>query len=91
MTPEDAKKFKCDRCGVEARCDKSIPMEWFSLFRHTNGWRCPSCIWNERENLIEWAKSVLTTKSTVNDMVCVSRKNLHALEEVVEEVTRISK
>lgn len=71
MTPEEAKKIKCDRCGVT-----------ISLYRHANGWRCSQCIWNERENLIEWAKNVITS---------VSKKNIDALKEVVDKVTRISK
>ena len=86
MTSEDAKKIECDRCsGVFAT----------GLYRHTNGWRCPSCIWNERENLIEWAKNLLSatdyTNAINNDKqqmsVVVSRRGMDALAEVVKEVT----
>ncbi|KKN91239.1 hypothetical protein LCGC14_0221070 [marine sediment metagenome] len=84
MLPEDAKKNKCDRCGVIV-----------SLYRHANGWRCPSCIWNERENLIKWSKPLLNlthytaAKYKDNPVVIVSRRNLDALAEVVKEVTSI--
>ena len=59
--------MKCDRC-------ESIG----NLHRHHNGWRCCNCIWNERENLIEWAKCLLTSadyitaKGTDRKMVIVS-------------------
>ncbi len=82
MLPEDAKSIKCDRCGVTV-----------SLYRHANGWRCPSCIWNERENLISWAKSVLSAPDYTyiahdnKQSVMVPRKNLDSLAEVVKEVT----
>lgn len=82
MHPEEAKKIKCDRCG--ATC---------SLLRHATGWRCTQCIWNERENLIAWAKNLLKEDDYTNALysdkraVVVSRKNMDSLAEVVEEVT----
>ncbi len=42
MKKEDADKIKCDRCGAVT-----------SLFQHDYGWRCPQCIWNEREIMLE--------------------------------------
>lgn len=74
MTSEEAKKIKCDRCGVTV-----------GLYRHNKGWRCPQCIWNERENLIEWAKNLLKTYRSITKTV--SYKSVRALNEVVKEVT----
>lgn len=42
MRKEDADKIKCDRCGGV-----------IGLFQHDHGWRCPRCIWNEREIMLE--------------------------------------
>lgn len=84
MKPEDAKKIKCDRCDAVV-----------SLHRHCTGWRCPSCIWSERENLIEWAKSLLsatdyvTAADTDRQAIVVSRRSMDALAEVVQEVTTV--
>lgn len=85
MTSENAKKNKCDRCG-----SSEIVV---GLYRHANGWRCPSCIWNERENLIAWAKNLLSANDYTHkdnqkkQVVVVSRRNLDGLAEVVKEVT----
>lgn len=78
MTPEDAKKIKCDRCATT-----------FGLYRHSDGWRCPVCIWNERENLIAWAGRVLDIPNSAksNKGVLVPRDRMDALAEVVKEVT----
>lgn len=84
MKPEDARKIKCDRCSVVV-----------GLHRHSKGWRCPSCIWNERENLIEWAKNLLNVYSYTSllhadnniQTIVVSRRSMDALAEVVQEVT----
>lgn len=82
MKSEDAKKIKCDRCNAVV-----------GLHRHDTGWRCPSCIWNERENLIEWAKSLLSTidyitaADTNRQAIVVSRRSMDALAKVVQEVT----
>lgn len=84
MNPEEAKKIKCDRCGAVV-----------GLHRHTDGWRCPQCIWDERENLIEWARSLLsatdytTAAATDSKAVVVSRMSMDALAEVVKEVTTV--
>ena len=83
MHSEEAKKIKCDRCRAV-----------IGLYRHSSGWRCPQCIWNERENLIEWSKSLLSaTDYTHPDnksktVVVVSRRSLDGLAEVVAEVTK---
>jgi len=82
LNPEEAKKIKCDRCGAV-----------IGLHRHSDGWRCPQCIWNERENLIEWARCLLsatdytTAANTDRQAVVVSRRTMDALAEVVREVT----
>lgn len=82
MKSEDIKKIKCDRCDVIV-----------GLHCHSTGWRCPSCIWNERENLIAWARNLLNTityTSILDDtkpVVVVSRKSMDALAEVVKEAT----
>lgn len=82
MNPEEANKIKCDRCGVTA-----------GLYRHSVGWRCPGCIWSERENLITWTKRLLATidynKTYGHDgrTVEVNRKGVIALSDVVKEVT----
>ncbi len=77
-------KIKCDRCGGVV-----------GLHCHSTGWRCPSCIWNERENLIEWAKNLLSATDYTNAInsdkqqmsVVVSRRRMDALAEVVKDVT----
>lgn len=82
MHSEDVKKIKCDRCGGV-----------IGLFRHRKGWRCPTCIWSERENLIEWARDVLgsgnyaDTTSETKQMVVVSRRSMDALAKVIRDVT----
>lgn len=82
MKSEDAEKIKCDRCGAVV-----------GLYCLNTGWRCPSCIWSERENLIEWAKILLsatdyiTAKETNRQTIVVSRRSMDALAEVVREVT----
>lgn len=72
--------MKCDRCDLSN-----------NLYRHDNGWRCSFCIWNERENLIEWAKCLLSVAGYISaptdDKVVVPRRSLDALAEVVREVT----
>lgn len=82
MNSEEVKKIKCDRCGAV-----------IGLYRHDTGWRCPQCIWNERENLIEWAKNLLNTNDykseTKRRTVVVMRKNMDSLAEVVKEVTAV--
>lgn len=45
MNPEEAEKLKgikCDLCGTTAGLFNCLP----------NTWRCPACIWNEREALL---------------------------------------
>lgn len=82
MNFEDVKKIKCDRCGVVV-----------GLHIHSKGYRCPLCIWNELENLIEWAKILLSAPDYQSILdkhkqtVVVSRKNMDALAEVIKEVT----
>lgn len=75
-------EIKCDRCGTIAE-----------LYRHINGWRCPKCIWNERENLIAWSNNLLKTIGyhkifgSDKQTVVISRKSIIALSEVVKEVS----
>jgi len=81
MHSKEAKLMKCDRCKAVV-----------GLYRHNTGWRCPQCIWNERENLIEWAKNLLsavdyTSADDTRQAVVVSRGGMDALAEVVKEVT----
>lgn len=91
MTPEEAKAIRCDRCGAVV-----------GLHQHRDGWRCPQCIWNERENLIEWARNLLNAIDMsgkhcslgmgVNDarlMIVVSRKSMDDLVDVIQEVTAL--
>ena len=42
------KNMKCDRCRVA-----------IGLFRHNSGWRCSSCIWEERNMLIDCVNKFL--------------------------------
>ncbi len=74
MTPEEVKKIKCDRCGVIV-----------GLYRHSKGWRCPQCIWNERENLIEWSKIILNAYRSIAKTI--PYKDIRTLAEVIKEVT----
>lgn len=91
MKPEEASAIKCDRCGAMV-----------GLYRHSNGWRCPLCIWSERENLIEQAKDLLNATDYTNigkrisynnnnnnptHVVVVSRLSMDGLAKVVQEVT----
>ncbi len=76
MHSEDAKKIKCDRCdGV------------IGLYQHDKGWRCPLCIWKERENLIKQAKGVLSSSDyhyASGETTKVYRKNMDALAIAVQ-------
>lgn len=81
MNSEEAKKIKCDRCG--AIC---------GLHRHETGWRCGLCVWNERANLITWAKQLFNsvsyrTTSNPKKVAIVSLSRLESLEELVRDVT----
>lgn len=75
MKQEDAEKIRCDRCKVV-----------FGLYRHKNGWRCPSCIWNERESLIEQAKNLLNNAKNTTSLKKLS-KSMDCLKEAVEAAT----
>lgn len=76
MHPDEAKNIKCDRCKTTC-----------GLYRHDTGWRCPSCIWTEREKLIEIAMCVLSAADYTSNnkpIVVVSRYSMDQLKEAVE-------
>ncbi len=54
MRSEDAKKMKCDQCGVVV-----------GLYQHDTGYRCPECIWKEKERL---DKEVTRLLNMINEL-----------------------
>jgi len=48
MHPDDVKNIKCDTCTVVC-----------GLYMYGQGWRCPECIWKEREKLLAIVNSLL--------------------------------
>ncbi len=83
LTPEEAAKIKCDRC--RATC---------GLMQHDYGWRCPTCIWTEREKLIEVARCILSAADYISNdkpVVIVSRYTMDKLKEAVQYATLADK
>lgn len=86
MNKNEARKIsdsKCDRCK-----------EGFGLYMYGKGWRCPLCIWTEREKLIEVARSLLNAADyTSNSKSCVvvSRYSMDQMKKAVEYATRTDK
>ncbi len=76
-------KIKCDRCGNR-----------IGLYTHDYGWRCPLCIWTEREKLIEIARCLLSAADYVNSdksSVVVSRYSMDEMKKAVEYATLMDK
>lgn len=75
MDAKTVASIKCDRCGAT-----------IGLYTHPNGWRCPECIWNEREQLLESANALLNDADYSGKVVRVSRDNVDALRKAVRGV-----
>lgn len=78
MLSEEVKRIKCDRCGVT-----------IGLYTHDTGYRCPDCIWKEKEKLRICAErlSRTATPSSKNDPIIreVFSNDLKALKKAVEQ------
>lgn len=83
MNPDAVKNIKCDTCRVVC-----------GLHMYGEGWRCPLCIWTEREKLIEVIRSLLSaTDYTSNNKSCVvvSRSSMDQMKKAVQYATRVDK
>lgn len=82
MTPEDAAKIKCDRCGVT-----------IGLYRHSIDWRCPECIWKELQQLILQAKKVIISEEFSKQeyvrfgTTTVEKNYLTDLDDMINKIT----
>ena len=79
MNLDSVRNIKCDTCQVVC-----------GLYMYGEGWRCPECIWKEREKLIEAARSLLSAEDySSNDKasVVISRHSMDKLKEAVQYAT----
>jgi len=75
MHPEQAKKIKCDKCGAV-----------IGLYRHDDGWRCGTCVWNERVDLVNHIEAILSAVDYTEgngSAVVVSHESLDRLSAAV--------
>ncbi len=68
---------KCDRCGVT-----------IGLLRHNKGYRCPECIWKEREDVIREVNTLINSidiseRNLREKTLTVSRPQIDALHKAV--------
>ena len=84
MHPDEVRNIKCDTCTVVC-----------GLYMYGEGWRCPDCIWKEREKLLAIAHSLLGTEDYVQSIktgfVIVPRNIMDNLATTVKRMESLDK